>query len=178
MLEQGLGTDGLTHAVFLDASKERKRAGRLRKQGVEGVLSAWWGLQGVVSGWGRWRAESRRAERAWWDEQERVRREREREREEMQDVDEEEEDDNAAQVRGGKEGAEGAEGENVDIMLAEDGTREAEEEMDVDIELVEDLIRDYDAALREERNSAVPTPAVRKPLDVDRIFGVRKGDAE
>lgn len=172
MLEQGLGTDGLTHAVFQDASKERKKARSLRKKGVDGVLSAWWGLQGVVSGWARWRGEANRAERVGWEESERVRRERE----EMGVLDGEEEE--GSEVEEGKEGKEGRD-VDVDVRLAEDGAREGQGEFeDVDIEVAEDSVRDEDAVLREERNSAVPAPPVRKAMDVDWIFGVRKGGAK
>lgn len=173
MLEQGLGTDGLTHAVFQDASKERKRVRKLRKKGLKGVLSAWWGLQGVVSGWGRWRAEATRAERVGWEESERVRRERE----EMGVLDGEEEEGSEV---AGEEGEEGKDvGVDVDVRLAEDGAREGQEEFeDVDVEVAEDSVRDEDAVLREERNSAVPAPPVRKALDVDWIFGTRKRGAK
>ncbi|MCJ1246557.1 hypothetical protein MMC30_003765 [Trapelia coarctata] len=135
MLEKGVGTDGLTHAVFRDAEKEKRRVGRARKKGVEGVGSAWWGLQGVVSGWGRWKAEAKRAEQVWWEESERLRRERD----EMSVVGQE----------GEEEWEDAMEGEeDVDVVLAEDGAWD-------------------------EGSSTVPSPAERKPLDVDGIFGVR-----
>lgn len=213
MLDKGVGTDGLTHAVFRDAEKEKRRLGRLRKKGVEGFGSAWWGLQGVVSGWGRWRAEAKRAERVWWEEEERVRRERE----EMSVVEEEgeewEEDvDVVLAEEATRDGEKGV--SDVDLVLAEEGLREKEkgdvdgdvilaehvlpdgevvqieeessavpvpaardgEEAfgDVDAALAEDVMPDSDAVLREERSGAVPVPRVRKPLDVDSIFGVRK----
>lgn len=176
MLEQGLGTDGLTHAVFQDASKERKKARWLRRKGVDGVLSAWWGLQGVISGWGRWRGEANRAERVGWEESERVRRERE----EMGVLDGEEEEGSEVDGEERKEGKEGKDVDvDVDVRLAEDGAREGQEEFeDVDVEVAEDSVRDEDAVLREERNSAVPAPPVRQALDVDWIFGTRKRGAE
>lgn len=66
MLEHGVQTDWLTKAVWKDAEAKRRRA--------KGVELAWWGLQGVRSGWERWgegmreawRVEKEGRERAGW----------------------------------------------------------------------------------------------------------------
>ncbi|MCJ1435358.1 hypothetical protein MMC27_004730 [Xylographa pallens] len=83
MVEQGVGTDRITGKVFKDAENTREKARKSHGSDISGngqeptkVAIAWWGLQGVSSGWERWReAEGEAArERA----EERDRRERER----------------------------------------------------------------------------------------------------
>ena len=83
MVEQGVGTDIITGKVFKDAENTREKAKKSHGSDISGngqeptkVAIAWWGLQGVSSGWERWReAEGEAArERA----EERDRRERER----------------------------------------------------------------------------------------------------
>ncbi|MCJ1471594.1 hypothetical protein MMC13_000234 [Lambiella insularis] len=66
MIEHGVETNGLTKAVWRDADWKRKKA--------KGVEKAWWGLQGVMSGWERWSegmrevagVEAERREREAW----------------------------------------------------------------------------------------------------------------
>ncbi|MCJ1392409.1 hypothetical protein MMC18_005276 [Xylographa bjoerkii] len=87
MVEQGVGTDKITGKVFKDAEKARERARKSAGSDLSGngqeptrVAVAWWGLQGVSSGWERWKEAEGEAARERGEERER----RERERLEME----------------------------------------------------------------------------------------------
>ncbi|MCJ1319694.1 hypothetical protein MMC15_005030 [Xylographa vitiligo] len=87
MVEQGIGTDIITGKVFKDAENTRETARKSRGSDISGngqeptkVAIAWWGLQGVSSGWERWKEAEGEAVRERGEERER----RERERVEME----------------------------------------------------------------------------------------------
>ncbi|MCJ1282789.1 hypothetical protein MMC26_002115 [Xylographa opegraphella] len=87
MLEQGIGTDRITGKVFKDAEKSWENARKSRGSDLSGngqkppgISYAWWDLQGVSSGWERWREAEGEAVRERSEERER----RERERMEME----------------------------------------------------------------------------------------------
>ncbi|MCJ1411766.1 hypothetical protein MMC19_005858 [Ptychographa xylographoides] len=99
MVGQGISVDGVSHAVFEDAEKMRARARRVRREGkkvgglggltgrtgtqavtgpdakedhtVTPVVASWWTLQGVVSGFDRWRAADAEGMQAWQEEKDR-----------------------------------------------------------------------------------------------------------
>ncbi|MCJ1381914.1 hypothetical protein MMC17_005026 [Xylographa soralifera] len=87
MIQQGIGTDRITGKVFKDAENTREKARRSNGSDTSGngqeptrISIAWWGLQGVSSGWERWREVESEAARERGEERER----RERERVEME----------------------------------------------------------------------------------------------
>ena len=82
MVEQGVGTDDTTGRVFRDAKMVRaKEMSNFQKnvssdvQASSKVATVWWNLQGVSSGWERWREAEREAARERKEEE--VRRARE-----------------------------------------------------------------------------------------------------
>ncbi|MCJ1289204.1 hypothetical protein MMC34_000736 [Xylographa carneopallida] len=79
MVGQGIGTDRITGKVFKDAEKARKHHGRKISAGGEEptrISIAWWELQGVSSGWERWKEAEGEAARERSEERERKQRER------------------------------------------------------------------------------------------------------
>ena len=75
MLEQGIPTDGYTHAVYMDAWQTKRKA--RRGKNTEGpVAMAWWRLQGVRAGMSRWDFMNNEAGRRWAKEKARVQEEK------------------------------------------------------------------------------------------------------
>ncbi|MCJ1404079.1 hypothetical protein MMC11_007304 [Xylographa trunciseda] len=83
MVEQGIGTDNITGKVFKDAERVRRKAkwgtgSDFSGNGQEStkVSIRWWKLQGVRSGWERWREAEGEAARERDEEMKRMQREK------------------------------------------------------------------------------------------------------